>query len=94
VILLEKSGFAAEAGPLMRSISEHTIRLAYASNAGFEAVEVGLRERAHGLEKFKKAQSWGGGRCLRSSWLILNGCRPKGVKTSDTWIRMHTFRTW
>ncbi|QDW28608.1 hypothetical protein FFF93_001515 [Arthrobacter sp. KBS0702] len=58
-ILLAKNGLGPEAAPLMRSIIEHSIRLAYTADAGVEAIEVGLRERSHSLEKLKKAQSNG-----------------------------------
>ncbi|WP_461165317.1 DUF5677 domain-containing protein [Arthrobacter sp. R4-81] len=59
VILLDRSGFHPESAPLMRSIIEHTIRLAYAADVGFEAIEVGLRERWKSLDRLKKAQSIG-----------------------------------
>ena len=58
-IQLERSGYADEAAPLMRSIIEHTIRLAYAADAGVEVFEIALRERTRSLERLKKAQSPG-----------------------------------
>lgn len=58
-VLLEKQGFGAETAPMMRSILEHTIRLVYASKVGFEAIEVGLRERAQSIVRLRRAQESG-----------------------------------
>lgn len=58
-ILLARNHLGPESAPLIRSIIEHAIRLAYAAHAGSEVVEVGLRERSRSLEKLKKAQSSG-----------------------------------
>lgn len=58
-ILLARHGLGPESAPLVRSVIEHSIRLAYAAHAGSEVIEVGLRERSRSLEKLKKAQSSG-----------------------------------
>jgi hypothetical protein len=58
-ILLARNRLGPESAPLIRSIIEHAIRLAYAADVGPEAIEVGLRERSRSLQKLKKAQSSG-----------------------------------